>query len=211
MSAYIWRLWYLSSAMSEKLGLSDLMKESETALWDASHAKTGRRARAAMWVTSDFNLLELWRMRHTHLMQPVATTAHRFGQPARLRAAGVLLIERCAFVDYLRERQVSRSARDRMIARLRGTEKPHRALLDEHRDYILAVSSALCVDHLLHRVADPMGLRLLQRYQALYVEHFGFVCDSLLGANGRPFDTREQAALPPEVVRLKSVLTTHPA
>ena len=192
--------------MFAKLGLSDLMRESETALWQASQQRTDRRARAATWVTSDFSILELWRIRHAQLMRPVASAAQRFGQPARLRAVGVRLVERAALVDYLRDRQISGAIRDRIIARLRNNDNPRRALLDEHREYVLAVSSALCVEHLLHYLSDPMGPRLLHRYQALYVEHFESFYEQLSAEEREAASSSDELALPLEAMHLKRVL-----
>lgn len=196
--------------MSAKLELADLLKESEKALWDASTGEDRRRARAAARVTSNFDIMELWRIRHEHLMQPVASEAGRFGQATRLRAIGVLLIERCAVVDSLRERRVAGSVRDVILARLRATDNSCRAVLDEHRDYILAVCSGLCVDHLLNFIADPLGPRLLRRYQTLYVEQFALFCDQLLADNEQPVGLTRTVPLPAEVLRLKSVLMARP-
>jgi len=196
--------------VAAKLELTDLLKESEMALWHASGERDRRRARAAARVTSNFNIMELWRIRHEHLMRPVASVAGRFGQAARLRTVGVLLIERCAVVDYLRERQVAGSIRDIMITRLRATDNSCRALLDEHRDYVFAVSSGLCVDHLLNCVADPLGPRLLRRYEARYVEQFASFCDNLLVNNEQPIGLRRTVPLPPDVLLLKSVLMASP-
>lgn len=196
--------------MSAKLELVELLEESEKTLWEAPTGADRRRARAAARVTSNFDIMELWRIRHEHLLRPVAAEAGRFGQAARLRAVGVLLIERCAPVDYVREHRVTGSVRDTIITRLRATDNSRRAVLDEHRDYVLAVSSALCVDHLLNCVADPLGPRLLQRYEALYLEEFASFCDQLLLDNERPVGLTRTVPLPAEVLQLKSVLTARP-
>ena len=196
--------------MSAKLELVDLLKESEEALWDASTGQDRRRARAAARVTSNFEIMELWRLRHEHLMRPVASEAARFGQAARLRAIGVLLIERCAAVDYLREQRVAGAVRDVIIARVRATDNARRAVLDEHRDYVLAVSSGLCVDRLLNRIADPLGPRLLRQYEALYIEQFASFCDQLLADNEQSIGPSRTVPLPTEVQRLKSVLMARP-
>ncbi len=196
--------------MAAKLELLDLLKESEKALWHASEGKDRRRAHAAARVTSNFEIMDQWRIRHEHLMRPVASVAGRFGQAARLRAVGVLLIERCAAVDYLRERQVAESIREIMIARLRATDNSCRALLDEHRDYVLAVSSGLCIDHLLNCVSDLLGARLLRRYEALYVEQFASFCDKLLVDNEQLIGLRRTVPLPPDVLLPKNVLMARP-
>ena len=187
------------------------MKESERSLLQASQQRNSPEARAATWVTSDFHLLEIWRIRHEHLMQPVAQDVRRFGQPTRLRAAGVLLAERSAFIDYLRTHEVPAPMRDRMLARLRNSRNSSRALLDEHQDYLLAVCSTVCVEHLLVHVGDSIGARMLQRYRALNIENFASTALNLLAADGPMSMTRGQPALAPEVRRLKQVLTDHPA
>lgn len=182
-----------------------MITESEQALWRAAEDQTGRRGRAASWVTSDFNLLELWRIRHEFLIRPVAAESRHFGQAARLRAAGVILAERCALVDYMRQAGISGERRDRLILRLRGKDNLKRALLDEHRDYLLAVSSELCIDHLLGRIQDSAGPRLLKRYRALYVEHFKSVCAQQ--QDGDTGSDEGRTELPPAISDLRSLLS----
>jgi len=199
------------SGVMDMHSLDELMSLSEDALWRASEEGEGRRRRAASWVTSDFRMLETWRLRHREILQPVAAARHHFGQAARLRAAGVAIVERCAFVDYLRERRVAAASRDDLIAKVRDSDNTRRAVLDEHREYVLALCSAMCIDHLLSRVGDPLGPRLLQKYRSLYVEYFTTTSDRLLFGEGRsPRERIADAALPPEAKRLKRVLTLQP-
>ena len=125
-------------------------------------------------------MYELWRYRHERLMRPVAQAEGRFEQPKALRAVGVRLIHRTALVDYLRAEHVTGGARDLLLTRFRNQENPRRALLNEHRDYVLAVSSEACVDWLLGRLADPFGPRLLDEYRTAYGDSFARYCEEVL-------------------------------
>ena len=191
------------------LTLEELMKASDETLWLAVDDPARHRASAAIQVTSDYRLLDVWRLRHQYLLQPVAAATGRFGQPARLRAAAVLLIERCALIDYLREYGVDKRSRDAVIALMRGTAS-RREMIDEHRNYVLALCSALCIDHLLWEARDPAGPRLLKHYRQAYLDHFAAFCDEALRTKLQSQRLNASVALSPEVQHLKHVLTDLP-
>ena len=191
------------------LTLDELIKESEQALWYAVNDANRQRAAAAVQVTSDFRLLELWRGGHRALLRPVAEAAGRFGQPVELRAASVALIERCALVDYLREYGIDPAARDLLLSKLRGVAASRNSLLAEHRSYVLSLSSTLCFDRLLDSLGDLTGPRLLQQYRYEYLGLFAKSCNELLADQGSA-ETLRTIELSTELRHLKRVLTqTH--
>ncbi len=187
------------------LTLQELTKESEQALWYAVDDSNRQRAAAAVQVTSDFRLLELWRGGHRALLRPVAEAEGRFGQPAELRAASVALIERCALVDYLREYGIDPAARDLLLSKLRGVAASRNSLLAEHRSYVLSLSSALCFDRLLDSLGDLTGPRLLQQYRYEYLGLFATFCNRII-ADESAIETPGPVELSPEVRHLKRVL-----
>lgn len=192
--------------MATTLDLAALLEESETALWQASATQDSRRAHAVARTTNDYDTYKLWRVRHERLIRPVATAEGRFGQPAALRSVGVRLIQRAALVDYLRDHHVVGSRRDALLKGLRGTDDSHRALLDEHRDYVIAVTSETCVDHLLRCVADPFGPRLLNEYRGLYAECFAAFCERVAADHLHAGILLDTVPLKSETLRLRDIL-----
>ncbi len=194
-------------SMATNLDLAALLAESEQALWRASAGPDRRRAHAVANVTNDHDTYELWRLRHTRLMRPVANAEGRFAQPAALRAVGVRLIRRTALVDYLREHRVVGSDRAALVTRLRRVDNARRALLDEHRDYLIAASSEACVDDLLRLLADPFGPRLLAEYRGLYAECFAAFCERIMARDGAANALPDRVPLKSEALRLRQILT----
>jgi hypothetical protein len=192
--------------MTSKLSLEDLLSESESALWAASSWPDRHRARIALRVTNDFRVFDKWRTRHTHLLRPTARATARFGQPERLRALGVKLIERCALFDYLRQHHVTGVERDAFVALVRHSDNPRRALLDLHEDYVLSESSTICVEHLLDCLSDRSGRRLLSRYRAAYLASYSSMCADLSGLNDWSASDERHLQLKPEVASLRSIL-----
>ena len=190
------------------LDLPALLTESRRALWHAAIGEDKRRAHAAARVTNDHRMYELWRYRHERLMRPVAQAEGRFGQPSALRGVGVRLIQGTALVDYLRKHKITGAARDSLVTRFRHQENPRRALLNEHRDYVLAVSSEVGVEHLLRALDDPFGPRLLDEYRASYADSFASFCeaagDEADEALGREIPLASQA------LRLRELLSGTP-
>ncbi len=188
------------------LTLQELTKESEQALWYAVNDSNRQRSAAAVQVTSDFRLLELWRAGHRALLRPVAEATGRFGQPAELRAASVNLIERCALVDYLREYGIEPAARNVLLSTLRGVAASRNSLLAEHRNYVLALSSIVCFDRLLDTLGDFTGPRLLHHYRYEYLGLFAKSCNERLTEEGSR-EVVKPVELSTQIRHLKSVLT----
>lgn len=175
------------------LDLASLLEESKHALWHIVAGQNKRFAHAAARITNDFNIYDLWCHRHEELMLPVATAEGRFGQPKALRSVGARLIQKTALVDYLREKQVPKATRERLLKRFRRHADPRRALLEEHRDYVLAVTSEACVDQLLRKLGDPLGPRLLEEYRHFYGESFARF--SIAGGD-QQLPAEEQTSIP---------------
>lgn len=154
------------------LDLDTLLEESKHSLWHIVAGDDKRFAHAAARITNDFNIYDRWCHRHERLMRPVAEAEGRFGQPRALRAIGARLIQRTALVDYLRTNRPAKAVREQLVARFGRQGSPRRAVLEEHRDYVLSVTSEACVDHLLRQLGDPFGPRLLEEYRHFYGESF---------------------------------------
>jgi len=50
------------------------------------------------------------------------------------------------------------------------------AILAEHRQYKLAVSSRVSTDHLINVMCDPVSTRLLRKYASIYSKYFELYC-----------------------------------
>jgi len=57
-----------------------------------------------------------------------------------------------------------------------GPRDTRDAILAEHRQYSLAVSSRVSTDHLIDVMRDPISVRLLRRYEVIYSEYFELYC-----------------------------------
>ncbi len=149
-----------------------LMDESEQALLDATDAKSKRESRIAEHILSDPNMHRLWEARHAELVRPVAEQGKRVQQVYALRDIEVRLVHKRALFDHIRHHQLRGLERDQMIAAFYGPKDIRDAILAEHRQYMLAVSSHLSTGHLINVMYDPLGNRLLRQYATLYRDYF---------------------------------------
>lgn len=153
-----------------------LMEESEQALEDASHGPRGRRSRIAKQVLSEPRIHRLWEARHAEIVRPVAESSRRSPQVLALRHAEVQLLHRRALIDYIRCNRVVGEPRDRLFAVFYGPRETANAVLAEHRQYLLAVSSRVSTDHLINVMHDRQSIHLLRLYEAAYEEYFELYC-----------------------------------
>jgi hypothetical protein len=152
------------------------MDESEQALWTAAERKSGADARIAQQIVSDAKSHNLWESLHADLLVPIAEQSSRVPQIIALRELEVRLVHRRALVDHIREHQIRGAAREKLFRAFYGPKEIRDAVLSEHRQYMLAVSSRVSTDHLINVMQDPVSNQLLEQYETLYGQYFDLYC-----------------------------------
>ena len=149
-----------------------LMDESEQALRDAAETESHRESRIARQTLEDPRTHRLWEDMHAELVRPVAEHNRRAQQVFKLRDLDVQLVHKRALIDNIRRQQLRGRDRQRLLAAFYGPKDTRDAILVEHRRYTLAVSSCLSTNHLIRVMHDPVGMKLLEQYESLYLKYF---------------------------------------
>ena len=152
------------------------MDESEQALSDAAEGARPLESRIANQVLNDPKTHRLWESRHAELVRPVAEQSRRTPQVIALRNIEAGLLHRRALIDYIRNHQVVGVERDKLFRVFYGPKDPVDAIMTEHRQYVLAVSSRISADHLIDVMHDPVSHHLLELYGSIYHEYFELYC-----------------------------------
>ena len=160
-----------------------LMHESEQALNDAAEGDSPREKRIAQHVLGDSKILRLWESRHADMMVPVAAPGTRANQVFNLRDVEVKLLHRRALIRSIRKLGIGGEARDRLFSTFYGPRDTQDAILTEHRQYSLAVSSRISADHLIDVMDDPLSFRLLDMYTDVYSRYFETYCKAVLASD----------------------------
>lgn len=153
-----------------------LMQESEQALEDAAASRSQHDARIAKHILDDSKIYNLWESQHADMLLPVAEYSSRTPQLAELRKIEVSLVHRRALVEHMRRNEIVGSRRDKLFSRFYGPRENVDAILAEHRQYMLAVSSRVSTDHLIDIMRDANGNRLLDVYERAYNAYFDLYC-----------------------------------
>lgn len=153
-----------------------LMDESEQALFAAAEKKSGGDGRIVKQVLGDYGTHRLWEARHADLVLPVAEQNRRIPQVIALRNIEVRLVHQRALIDHVREHRTRGRDRERLFQAFYGPKDFRDAVIAEHRQYILAVSSRVSADHLIDIMQDPVSKRLLEHYGTLYAQYFDLYC-----------------------------------
>jgi hypothetical protein len=153
-----------------------LMNESEQALSDAADGGAPRDARIAQRTLGDSRLHRLWESRHADLIVPVAENSRRTGQILRLRDIELKLLHRRALIRCIRNKRIVGEERDQLFSVFYGPKDTQNAILTEHRQYTLAVSSRVSTDHLIDVMRDTVSVRLLREYEGVYTKYFELYC-----------------------------------
>ena len=153
-----------------------LMDESEYALQDASVSSSLRVSRIVNTILQDSRTYRLWESQHADLLLPVAEHGNKKRQILALRNAEVQLVHQQALFRYLRANEVRGVPRRRLFRTFHTTLDYHRAVLIEHRQYMLAVSSHISADHLIDVMNDVNSKNLLRQYEKSYARYFEMQC-----------------------------------
>lgn len=153
-----------------------LMNASEQALSDAVDGGGHRERRIAKRILGDSKSYRLWESRHADLVVPVAEQNKRAPQIFALRDIEVRLVHRRALIRHIRKHRIVGKKRDRLFSAFHGPMDTINAILAEHREYELAVSSRVSTDRLIDVMNDSVSVTLLSEYQTLYARYFELYC-----------------------------------
>ena len=153
-----------------------LMDLSETALEDALASESDRESRIAATILGDQQKYRLWEVRHADMLVPVAQENRKKPQIVALRKAKVQLVHRRAFFRYLRAHEVQGQKRRDLFRLFHSTLDYNDAVLAEHRQYMVAVSSRISTDHIIDVMEDVNTNVLLNRYEKTFSRYFEMKC-----------------------------------
>jgi len=153
-----------------------LMDASEIALQDATESPLPRDARIATTILTDARKYREWECRHADLLLPVAAHSARKRQVVALRQAEIHLIHRRALFTYLQTHELSDDQREKVFRLFHSTLDYQEAILTEHRQYMLAVSSHISNDHIIDVMQDETSVSLLRQYETVFGRYFEMKC-----------------------------------
>ncbi len=186
-----------------------LMQESEQALNDAAEDGEPRRKRIAQHVLGDPKILSLWESRHADLLVPVAEHRQRTNQILTMRDIEVKLLHRRSLIRTIRNMGLGQSARNRLITTFYGPRDVNDAIVAEHKQYTLAVSSHLSTDHLIDVMDDPVSERLLRIYTDAYSMYFELYCKAVLCSEPSVVELYREQMTPLRTMCLKLIKRIH--
>lgn len=153
-----------------------LMHESEYALHAAADSSAKDVARIANTIIGDNSFYRQWETTHADLLRPVAQRKRNVAQLMELRRAEIRLVHRRALFNYLKESGIRGEHRQRLFRMIHTTRDFDDAVLAEHRQFMLAVSSHVSADHLIDVMEDVSSQHLLDMYETSYASYFEMRC-----------------------------------
>ena len=93
-----------------------------------------------------------------------------------LRKLEVQLVHRRALFNLIREQRIQGKARQKLVKLFRATRDYQDAVIAEHQQYMIAMSSRVSTDHLIDVMHDVDSKRLVQEYEESYANYFKLKC-----------------------------------
>lgn len=109
-----------------------------------------------------------WEASHNQLISHIATQRNVAQQSLAVKLMALSMIHRKAPFEYMREYSVRGGARQRFFQTLYGSHDYARAVVQEHRHYLRAMCSYLCVD----RFCGGGSLQYIRDYERRYANYW---------------------------------------
>lgn len=152
------------------------MDESEYALRQACDSSSQRVSRIVNTIVGDSQIYKYWESNHADLLLPVAEQNNKKRQILALRKLEVQLVHRRALFNLIRDQHIRGKARQKLFRLFRATRDYQDAVIAEHQQYMIAMSSRVSTDHLIDVMHDVDSKRLVQEYEESYAEYFKLKC-----------------------------------
>jgi len=153
-----------------------MMDESEYALRQACDSSCQRVSRIVSTIVGDSQKYRYWESNHADLLLPVAEQSNKKRQILALRKLEVQLVHRRALFNLIRDQRIQGKARQKLFRLFRATRDYQDAVIAEHQQYMIAMSSRVSTDHLIDIMHDVDSKRLVQEYEESYAEYFKLKC-----------------------------------
>lgn len=153
----------------EVMALQERMMEcSELCIEHAAHRGEGFAAQAAQRVLESARTWSDWAQSHNQLLGTITMERQTGAQVLAVRRMALSMIHRKAPFEFLRDRQLRGLARRRFFRIVYGQSDYERAMVREHRHYLSAMCSYLCLD----RFCATGSLRRIQAYERAYTRYW---------------------------------------
>jgi len=153
-----------------------MMDESEYAIHGVSVEAPSGVSRIVNNLLQDSRVYKAWESSHADLILPAAEQRFKKRQIVALRNAEVDLVHRRALFNIVRKNALRGQARRDLFRIFHNKLDFDSAVLREHQQYMLAVSSRVSADHLIDIMYDPGSKELLCQYEEIYTRYFEMKC-----------------------------------
>lgn len=155
-----------------------LMEESEQCLAAVARAGPREDMIIASRIVEHPTAYRHWEAEHDRLLRGVSTHTRLGAQIGALRSAAFTLIHRKALFEYIRDRGLTGTKRQRLFGLFHGTRDYTSSVIAEHASFLRSSSSHICTEHLAeHLMRDAAFDEPMQLYQEWYSDYFRVFCD----------------------------------
>jgi hypothetical protein len=158
--------------------LERMMERSELRIECAAHDEAVHVAQAAGRLLETAYAWQQWSTSHRLLLGQIARQPRPASQARAIKAMALSMIHRKAPFEFLRDQQVRGAARHQFLRDVFGSSDYAHTVVREHRNYITALCTYVCVDTL----CAPASMRRIRDYERCYSDFWRARAQACVGA-----------------------------